>query len=181
MHQLHRFGKISLRLLTPRERLIEAYPLAHIGTWDWVIESDTVTWSEEMYTISGRDNALPAPSHAEHSQIYIPSSLNLLSDAVSRALATGDPYNLDLELVFPDGIIRWMHAFGCTKCDENGTIIGLHGTMQDINDRKRKEERQTLTMSVLQILNNFSCEEETIRKILHAIQKSSGIEAVGIR
>ena len=36
-------------------------------------------------------------------------------------------------------------------------------------------------MVVLEILNNFSRDEGTIGKILHAIKQSTGIEAVGIR
>ena len=51
----------------------------------------------------------------------------------------------------------------------------------DITERKREEEHQTLTMTVLQILNSYSHEEDTIGKILHSIQQSIGIEAVGIR
>jgi hypothetical protein len=33
-------------LVSSKQGLDEVHRLAHIGTWDWVIETDTVTWSE---------------------------------------------------------------------------------------------------------------------------------------
>jgi PAS domain S-box-containing protein len=130
----------DLELVSAQQRVKEAHRLAHIGTWDWVMEDDTGTWSDELYNIAGRDPSLPAPTYAEHSRVYAPASWDLLSSAVTRALTTGEPYSLELELVRPDGSTRWTNAFGGVKHDGNGKIIGLHGTLQDITERKRAEE-----------------------------------------
>ena len=127
-------------LVSVQESLKEVNRLAHIGTWDWIIKNDTVTWSEELYNIAGRDPTLPAPTYAEHPRVYKPASWDLLSSAVTRALATGEPYNLELELVRPDGSIRWVNAFGGVKCDGKSKVIGLHGTVQDITGRKQAED-----------------------------------------
>jgi len=131
--------RVDLELVSAYKRLKEAHRLAHIGTWDWVMENDTVTWSEELYNIAGRDPSLPAPTYAEHPHIYTPASWDILSCAVTRALDTGESYNLELELVRQDGSIREVNAFGGVKRDGNGKVIGLHGTVQDITERKRSE------------------------------------------
>ncbi|MCX6698238.1 MAG: PAS domain S-box protein, partial [Methanoregula sp.] len=128
------------KLVAAKERLEEAHHLAHIGTWDWVMENDTVTWSEELYNIAGRDPSLPAPTYAEHPHFYTPASWDSLNCAVTKALTTGEPYNLELELVRQDGSIRWTNAFGGVIRDGNEKVIGLHGTVQDITERKRQEE-----------------------------------------
>ncbi|MFA7304681.1 MAG: PAS domain S-box protein, partial [Methanoregula sp.] len=132
--------RADLDLLSAQERLKEAHRLAHIGIWDWVMESDTVTWSDELYKIAGRDPSLPAPTYTEHPRVYTPASWDLLSSAVTRALTTGELYNLELELVRPDGNIRWVNAFGGVKRDGDGKVIGLYGTVQDITGRKRAED-----------------------------------------
>jgi len=132
--------RADLDLLSAQKRLKEAHRLAHIGIWDWVMESDTVTWSDEMYKIAGRDPSLSAPTYAEHPRVYTPASWDLLSSAVTRALTTGELYNLELELVRPDGNIRWVNAFGGVKRDGDGKVIGLYGTVQDITERKRAED-----------------------------------------
>ena len=95
-----------------RERLREAHRLAHIGVWEWDAATDTVTWTEELYRIAGRDPTLPAPTYAEHASLYTAESWGRLQAAVERALETGEPYRLELELVRPDGATRWVNAFG---------------------------------------------------------------------
>ncbi|MCX6690795.1 MAG: PAS domain S-box protein, partial [Methanoregula sp.] len=130
---------VEMKLVSAKEHLKEAHRLAGIGTWDWIIETDTVTWSEELCNISGWDPSLPAPTYAELPRIYSPASWKRLSAAVTNALNTGEPYNLELELIRPDGSIRWTHAFGGVIRDTKEKIAGLHGTVQDITEHKRAE------------------------------------------
>ncbi len=130
----------ELELVSTHERLKEAHRLAHIGIWDWVIETDTVTWSKELYNIAGWDPLLPAPTFAELPRVYSPTSWESLSSAVTRALTTGEPYNLELEMIRPDGNIRWTNAFGGVQRDKTGKVIGLYGTVQDITEHKQMEE-----------------------------------------
>jgi signal transduction histidine kinase len=120
------------------------------------METDTVTWSEELYTISGRDPSLPAPTYAEHHWIYSPSSWERLNAAVIKTLNTGEPYNIELELIRPDGSIRWTNAFGGIKRDSNGTVLGLHGTVQDITERKKAEEAVKVANKKLNLLSSIT-------------------------
>jgi PAS domain S-box-containing protein len=123
-----------------QERLREAHRLAYIGVWNWVADTDTVTWSEELYRIAGLDPMLPAPTYAEHPNIYAPESWELLKEAVERAIRTGEPYQLELKLIRPDSTTRWVIAFGGATYDNHGRMEGLYGTVQDITDRKQVEE-----------------------------------------
>jgi len=126
-------------------RLQEAHRLAHIGIWKWTIDTDTVDWSEELYHIAGMDPQLPAPSYAEHPNVYTPESMDRLKNAVERTLETGEPYQLELEFIRPDGSTRWVNAFGGRRYDDSGRLIGLHGTVQDITERKWVEEALRLS------------------------------------
>jgi PAS domain S-box-containing protein len=123
-----------------KKRLQEAQKLAHIGVWDWIADTDTVKWTEELYYIAGRDPMLPAPKYAEHSIIYTPESWQLLKTAVERAMKTGEPYQLELELVHLDGSTRNVIAIGGAKLEINGRVSGLYGVVQDITERKRAEK-----------------------------------------
>jgi PAS domain S-box-containing protein len=49
--------------------LLEAQRLAGVGSWQWHVRNDTVTWSEELYRIAGRDPASPVPTYKEHSSL----------------------------------------------------------------------------------------------------------------
>jgi PAS domain S-box-containing protein len=120
----------------------EAQRVAHVGSWSWVIETDTVTWSEELFHITGRDPAGTPPSYFEgHATVYIPESLARLQSLVERATRTGEPYEADLELIRPDGTARWVVATGEARRDAKGQIVGLRGTVEDITERRRATER----------------------------------------
>ena len=131
--------RIQEELRESQAQLKETHRLAQIGIWDWTAETDTVIWSEELYRIAGCDPQQPAPSYAEHPKIYTPDSWNRLKAAVEKSRETGESYQLELELVRPDGSTRWVNAFGRVKYDSAGRVIGLHGTVQDITERKVME------------------------------------------
>ena len=39
--------------------LSEAQALTHIGSWDWDVAADRLTWSDETYRITGIDRSVP--------------------------------------------------------------------------------------------------------------------------
>ena len=127
-------------LLNNGAALKEAQRLAGVGSWQWDARTDTVTWTEELYRIVGRDPRQPAPSYKDHPGIYAAESWERLQRAVADALQTGSSYELDLKIILPDSTTRWTIARGEPMRDAHGQIIGLHGTLQDITERKRAEQ-----------------------------------------
>ncbi|MFI5105056.1 MAG: PAS domain S-box protein, partial [Terriglobales bacterium] len=68
--------------------LAEAQRLANVGSWQWDEKTDTVTWSAEVYRITGIDPSLPPVSFREHPKLYTPESWERLRHAVEEALRT---------------------------------------------------------------------------------------------
>ena len=118
----------------------EAQRLAQVGSWQWDPATDTVIWSEELYRIVGRDPSLPAVSFKEHPQLYPGENWERLRSAVEEALRIGKAYELELEMVRPDGSKRWVMARGEVQRDATGQIVQLRGTAQDITERVRAKE-----------------------------------------
>jgi PAS domain S-box-containing protein len=132
----------ALEVLRERhERLREAQRLANLGSWSWDAATDTVAWSEEMFRISGRDPAGPAPTAAETFELFTPESCERLRAAVGRALSEGESHALDLELVRPDGTRRGVTSRGEAVRDAAGRIVGLRGMLLDITEAREAAER----------------------------------------
>ena len=131
-------GEASLR--KSEAELGESQRVAHIGSWDWDADSDTIWWSEEYYRIYGLDPETQAASYGGHLAAYTAESAERLDVAVKRAMETGEPYEIDLELAQPTQDTRWIVARGEAKRDETGRIRGLRGTAQNITERKLAEE-----------------------------------------
>jgi len=127
--------------LRERDReLEEAQAIANVGSWKWDPKTDTVIWSQELHRIFGHDPSLPAPSFADHPAIISPNAMPELGALVKRALDTGQPYDFDMEILRPDGAIRWVVVRGLADRDALGQVVGLHGTVQDITERKASAE-----------------------------------------
>ena len=128
--------------------LSESQRLAGVGSWRWDAESDTVRWSEELYHLAGRDPQT-AVSFKDHGTLFSPESWIHLQRAVEEALRTGASYELDLEIIRADRARIWITARGEVQRDSTGRIVGLRGTVQDITERKQRENALALFRSLI--------------------------------
>jgi len=126
-------------LVAERAQLTEAQRLAQMGSWSWEPSTDRVTWSEELYRIAGRDPGMPPLRHHELRALYTAESWNRLESAIEEALAAGTAYELDLEMIRPDGSTRWVRARREAQRASDGQLAQLHGTLQDITGQKLAE------------------------------------------
>ncbi len=127
-------------LLLERERdLLEAHRIAKLGTWRWNRVTDEVDWSAEVYRIFDVDPNLPPPDYAAQRRFYTPESWANVTAAVTRAVETGEPYELDLELTLPGGQRRWISSRGEVETWSGGDVASLRGTLREITERKLAE------------------------------------------
>jgi len=140
----------QVRLRESEKGFKEAQRLAQIGSWDWDIATDTITWSEEYYRIYGFDPTQRPPGYEEHLKAYTPESAARLDAAVKQNTQTGEPYELDLELARTEGPRRWITARSETKRDAHGQITGLRGTAQEISERKQAEAMRAQLAAIVE-------------------------------
>jgi PAS domain S-box-containing protein len=120
--------------------LAEAQRLASVGSWQWDAVTDTVTWSEELYRIVGRDPSLPPVSYRDQAKFYTAESWKQLQAAIEEALRKGNSFELDLEMALPGGGRKWLVVRGEALRSAGGRVVQLHGTVHDISERKRAEQ-----------------------------------------
>jgi len=128
--------------LREREReLEEAHRIARLGTWRWVKATDSLTWSPEIYRLYGCDPTLPPPRHDAVRRLMTPESHEQITAAIQRLFATGEPYQLDLQITHVSGEPRWALARGeVAERGPDGEVTVIRGTVQDITERKQVED-----------------------------------------
>jgi len=134
--------------------LAEAQRLAAIGSWQWDPATRDISWSDELYRIAGLDRDSTAMSNENHSKLYPPAHWERIARAADEAQSAGTPYELDVEMLTPDGSRKWITARGAPRHDEQGRIAGLHGTVQDITERKHRERSLDLFRTLLDQSND---------------------------
>ncbi len=122
-------------------RLAEAQQVAQIGSWEFDIPTGRFTWSAEMFRLMGFDPARQEPVLEELLRRYHPEDAPAHAAAMRQMTRDGRPYECDFRLLDPDGTVRWMHTVGHGETDGTGAVVRLFGTVLDIAERKRAEQR----------------------------------------
>jgi two-component system cell cycle sensor histidine kinase/response regulator CckA len=125
-----------------QEMLARTEEIANIGSWEWEIKEDRVTWSDEMFRISKLDPKDGAPSWAQHHSLQLadPDGLAKMKQAVELAIKDGTPYEMELRVPRRDGETRICLVKGFADFGPDGTVERLFGSLQDITEPKKAEE-----------------------------------------
>jgi len=129
--------------------LMRTESIAHVGSWEWDVATDTVTWSDELFRIFQRDPAEGAPAFAEHPALYHPDDAQRLTQAVELAISQGTPYELALRAMRKDGATRLCLANGHAEMGPDHKAVRLFGSFQDITERTQAEEQMAQQLDEL--------------------------------
>jgi PAS domain-containing protein len=127
--------------------LEEANRLTRPGIWRWDCRTHAIEWSDEVFRLQEIGRSGPLCGAEENGRAYSAESAMRLDKAVERAIDLGEPYEIDLEVLQKDGSTRWISVRGEVETIANGMVASLCGTLHDITDRKRAEERLALSES----------------------------------
>jgi hypothetical protein len=72
--------------------------------------------------------------------LFHPDDAESTAQAWSRAVATGQPLEVQCRLRRSDGVYRWFQALGQAARDREGAVARWYGLLIDIDDRKNMEE-----------------------------------------
>ncbi|OGX11545.1 MAG: hypothetical protein A2351_05480 [Omnitrophica bacterium RIFOXYB12_FULL_50_7] len=157
--------KAEEALRSSEERLQKAQRMAHIGNWDWNIQTGKLHWEEENYRIFGLPNET-IPSVETFLGTIHPDDLEFVKQSIQDALDGKKPYDLDMRIRRSDGTERVVHAHGEVDRDAGGKPIRLFGTVQDVTEHKRMEKELKRHLEELQQAQTF------IQRVLDAIPLS---------
>src|SRR5262249_50939017 len=149
-------------------KLEEAQRIAHVGHWERDVDTDAVTWSDETYRIFGLRPQERGFSFAEFGVLIHPDDRQMVAEAAA-ALRGNQRYDVEYRVVRPNGEVRLVHAQGALVTDDAGRPRRRFGTVQDITERKRAEQRLMAQHTVTQTLAEAATLEEATPKILQAV------------
>ena len=121
------------------EQLAEAQTLAHLGSWDWTIESGDLAWSEEMYRIFGLEPQNGSITYEGFLSSVHGDDRERVTKLIDTALRERKAFAFEHRLVRPNGEERTIQAQGRVDTGSNGEPVRMFGTGLDITERKRAE------------------------------------------
>jgi PAS domain S-box-containing protein len=146
---------LARKLEESNARLEEAQRVAHVGHWEWDLETNAIVWSDETYRIFGLKPQEPPMDLATNRGMVHPDDRESLYGGVDVDISAGAHPIAEFRIVRPDGEVRTVHAitsklWKVPPAVSNGEPPArprkLFGTVQDVTERKRaEEERQALS------------------------------------
>ncbi|RIV49745.1 PAS domain S-box protein [Flagellimonas taeanensis] len=144
--------------------------VSQVGCWEYTLATEELFWCDETKKIhnvplSYKPNV--ADAIAFYKQGY---SRNKISMLFHSAINEGTPFNKKLTIITQNGQEKWVSATG-KPIRENGKIVKLLGTFQDINEQVTSETRikhhqQLLTALIDNLPLNVFVKDLDSRKIL---------------
>jgi diguanylate cyclase (GGDEF)-like protein/PAS domain S-box-containing protein len=133
--------KQAEQALQQHQRMLDqAQQVAHIGSWEWDIAGNRVTWSAELYRIYGVASANHAATFEAYLALVHPLDQARVQGIVEQALRNQQPFEFEERIVRADGTERTLFSRGTVDVDETGRPIRMLGACQDITERKRAEQ-----------------------------------------
>jgi diguanylate cyclase (GGDEF)-like protein/PAS domain S-box-containing protein len=154
-----------------RERLREAQRIAGIGSWDLDLATEQVIWSDELYRIFGVEPATFGPTFAGLLELIHPEDRAMVMEGAQRARDLQEPFLFDYRVPLSDGGLRWVRARGQLVTSDDGEVIGMRGTCQDITDRKQAEEQFRELLEAAPDAMVITREDGTIVLVNRAVEK----------
>jgi PAS domain S-box-containing protein len=140
-------------LMEEERRLSEAQKIAHVGNWDWDLKTDEVYWSHEMCRIFGCAPQKLFHTHSELLNFTHPEDRSYVDNVVKSAL-NEESFSIDHRIISADGKERIVRAQGEVVFDEKKSPIRLRGTIQDITDHKKAEEKNRILADAVESSND---------------------------
>jgi PAS domain S-box-containing protein len=126
---------------------------ARIGGWILDLETDRVTWSEEVRAIHEAPSNSPPLDEAIN--YYIPEHRPIIKAALEACIRNDTSYDKELQIITAKGNRRWVRAIGQAVRNKDGGITQIQGAFQDITEQKEIENSLTQSQRRFRQLANI--------------------------
>lgn len=144
--------RIENALKESQKDLSRAQAVGQIGSWRLDIRRNQLEWSDETHRIFGIPEDIAMTYDTFLSAVH-PEDKEYV-DKKWKAALEGKPYDIEHRITVGDDI-KWVREKAELEFDKRGTLIGGFGTVQDITERKKSEERMVFQSRLLDTIEDI--------------------------
>lgn len=114
--------------------LEEAQRIGNVGSWEWIIEKDEISWSDQLYQIYGVTMGT-ALSFEQFAKLLTPETLARLGEKVEKCIQQKESF----QIIHPfytanEGVLKYVQSIG-ELVEKDGKPYKLVGTALDITEQ----------------------------------------------
>ncbi len=140
--------KRTKELVAKNEELNLAQELAKIGSWEWDVLSNTLTWTKNLYKIYDLKEE-DGISFEKYISCLHPEDAEAVKNNISNAYETKHFPGFIHRIITPKQVVKTICSKGEITLDKNGNVIKMNGTAQDISQNielTRKLEQKNIEL-----------------------------------
>jgi PAS domain S-box-containing protein len=138
------------RVALNERRLSDAQRTAHVGSFEWDIGSNRVTWTDELHRIYGLEpGQFGGTIEAFEERVYA-EDLERTRRVVGEACRSQGPFSYDHRIVRADGSVRSLHTRGDVFKDAEGHAVRLAGSCWDVTELTEATKSRERLLSLIQ-------------------------------
>jgi PAS domain S-box-containing protein len=122
-------------------QLAEAQAVAKLGSFEWSLASDQVTWSPELYRILGVDPEAYCGTLDGLLALVHPDDRAEAAATLRTAASEASSYRMQVRVLRPTGELRVLSSWGDVLRDEQGRPSRMRGVCQDVTGWREQEEQ----------------------------------------
>lgn len=130
--------KAEQALRASETRLALALKASQMGIWEWKVQTNELTWSDELKQIFGL-KPTDEITYEKYLSLLHPDDRPNLQKIIKEALRTGKEYRVEHRCIWPDRSVHWLLGQGKAFM-EGGKPVRMLGTSMNIDDRKLTED-----------------------------------------
>ena len=127
-----RIAELEAELSRSRRLLADAQQLARIGSWEWDLQTDVVTWSDELWRIYGLEIGSVELSYENFLGRVHPDDRASVDERNRRCFATHEPFDDVKRIMRPDGSEFLMRTRGEMVMSADGEPLRMIGVCEDV-------------------------------------------------
>jgi len=137
--EVSQFENSNIKTVQNTEQLNTAEILANSGSWKWNIITDELIWSDNFYTIFDHKRDTPI-SYDVYLNYVHKEDRKKISAKFESALKNKIFPEFIYRIQLADGTIKTLNSSGKVIINEEGNVVSLMGTCQDITEQVAKEQ-----------------------------------------
>ncbi|SCY30575.1 HWE histidine kinase domain-containing protein [Microvirga guangxiensis] len=183
-------GKLSLRemerenvlkmLREGEERLQIAQDVAGLGIWDWDHSTGKITWSPQMFRLTGldRDESQDNPFKAWIGILH-PDDRERMEWQVKQLPRTLEPLTSEYRIIRSDGSVRWLQMRGQSLAGKMDKPLRTVIVNLDITPSKENEVRESFLLNLSDQIRELVRPDDILMTVAEALGKHLGVTRVG--
>jgi PAS domain S-box-containing protein len=126
--------EVQQRLARSEAMLAESQRMAHVGSFEWDVDSNVVTWSDELHRIYGLKPGQFRGTYEAFLEHVHPDDLESTRSTILDALRRHSSLSFEHRIVRTDGSARIVHTRGAVAAGRNNQGARLAGCCWDITE-----------------------------------------------